>query len=44
MACGCEMNHEAVIMSTALLLVKKCLMDSNPTEWPHTAPNYELMT
>lgn len=42
MACGCEMNHEAVV-STPLLPVKKCLMDSNPTEWHHTAPYYELM-
>lgn len=43
MACGWEMNYDDVIMSTQSLPVKRCLMDSNPTEWHHTARYSELM-
>lgn len=43
MACGCEMKCDAVTMSTPSLPVKKCLMDSNPTERHHTARYSELM-
>lgn len=43
MACDYELNYDAMTMSTPSVLVKKCLMDSNPTEWHHTARHSELM-
>lgn len=43
MASACEMNRDAVIMRTSSPPVKKCLADSSPTEWHHTAPYSGLM-
>lgn len=43
MACGCQMRHDTVPMSTPLLPVKKCLKVRDPTEWLRTALYSELI-